>query len=210
MKERPRLKSIIFRNYKAFRDYSITFSSFNVLVGPNNAGKSTVLGAIRLLSEGIRRARSKSSQPITGPKHLQTRAYPIKLEGLPVSTENVFHNYDESSPATIEFRLTNNNTLILFFPQRGECYLIPQAEKQTRTPTDFKRDFDIDIAFVPLLGPVDHEEPLYQKEAAKSALLSHRASRNFRNMPPQQNLWVNSSGSGSLPSVWYKAVSIAL
>ena len=31
-----------------------------------------------------------------------------------------------------------------------------------------------------------------------------------RFMPPQQKLWVNGVGSGSLPRLWYKAVSIAL
>jgi AAA15 family ATPase/GTPase len=82
---------------QAFRDYSISLNPFNVLVGPNNAGKSTVLGAIRILSEGIRRARSKSSDLIDDAKGHQARGYPVRLEGLPISTENVFHNYDESS-----------------------------------------------------------------------------------------------------------------
>ncbi|MGB7748437.1 MAG: AAA family ATPase [Verrucomicrobiia bacterium] len=43
MSEKLRITSIRFRNYKAFRDYSISLAPFNVLVGPNNAGKSTVL-----------------------------------------------------------------------------------------------------------------------------------------------------------------------
>lgn len=40
MSEKLRITSIRFRNYKAFRDYSISLNPFNVLVGPNNAGKS--------------------------------------------------------------------------------------------------------------------------------------------------------------------------
>src|SRR5258706_9757879 len=99
MSERLRITSIRFHNYKAFEDYSISLGPFNVLVGPNNAGKSTVLGAIRILSEGIRRARSKNPDLIDDPKGHQVRAHPIRLSGLPVSTENVFHNYDESMPA---------------------------------------------------------------------------------------------------------------
>jgi len=182
MSERIRINSIRFRNYKAFRDYSISLSPFNVLVGPNNAGKSTVLGAIRILSEGIRRARSKSSELIDGPKGQQVRAYFVKLEGLPISTENVFHNYDESSPATVEFRLSNGNSLSLSFQERGQCYMIPTSEWPIRSPGDFKRHFNIEVAFVPMLGPVDHEEPVYLKEAARQALLSHGASRNFRNI----------------------------
>jgi hypothetical protein len=182
MAEKPRITSIRFRNYKAFEDYSVSLSPFNVLVGPNNAGKSTVLGAIRILSEGIRRARSKSPDLIDGPKGHQVRAHPINLQGLPVSTENVFHNYDESLPATVEFRLSNEGGLTLFFPQRGQCYLIPIADRPARSPSDFKRHFNVDIAFVPTLGPVEHNERFYQKEAARLALLSYGASRNFRNI----------------------------
>jgi hypothetical protein len=40
----------------------------------------------------------------------------------------------------------------------------------------------VTIAFVPILGPVEHDEPLFQKEAARLALLTHRAARNFRNI----------------------------
>jgi energy-coupling factor transporter ATP-binding protein EcfA2 len=182
MSERLRIASVRFRNYKAFRDYSISFCPFNVLVGPNNAGKSTVLGALRILSEGIRKGRSKSPELVDGPKGLQVRAYMVRLEGLPVSTENVFYNYDESVPATVDFRLSNGNSLTLYFPERGRCYMIPTAEWPIRSPSDFKKHFNVEVAFVPVLGPVDHNEPIYQKEAARLALLSPGASRNFRNI----------------------------
>jgi hypothetical protein len=182
MSEKLRITSIRFRNYKVFRDYSISLNPFNVLVGPNNAGKSTVLGAIRILSEGIRRARARNSDLIEGPKGNQVRTYPVRLEGLPISTENVFHNYDESTPATVEFRLSNGNSLNLYFPERGECYMIPTSEQFIRSPSDFRKHFNVEIAFVPVLGPVDHNEKLFEKEAARLALLSHGASRNFRNI----------------------------
>src|SRR5690348_10898342 len=90
MIEKLRITSIRFRNYKAFSQYSVSLSSFNVLVGPNNAGKSTVLGALRILSAGIRKARAKSPELITGPKGHHVRAYSIQLDGLPISSENVF------------------------------------------------------------------------------------------------------------------------
>jgi energy-coupling factor transporter ATP-binding protein EcfA2 len=182
MTEKLRITSIRFRNYKAFSDYSISFGSFNVLVGPNNAGKSTVLGALRILSAGIRRARARTSDLIDGPTGHQVRGYPVRLEGLPISTENIFHNYDDSTPAIVDFRLSNGHILSLFFPSRGECFMVPVCDYALRSPSDFKRHFNVDIAFVPILGPVDHNEPIYEKEAARQALLSHGASRNFRNI----------------------------
>jgi hypothetical protein len=94
----------------------------------------------------------------------------------------VFHNYDEADPATIDFRLSNGNSLQLYFPERGQCYLVPVGDASARSTTEFRRNFDVDISFVPTLGPVEHNERFYQKEAARAALLTHGASRNFRNI----------------------------
>lgn len=182
MSARLQITSIHFSNYKAYRDYTVPLDAFNMLVGPNNAGKSTIIGSLRILSEGLRRARSRSSDRVDGPDGIEVPGYPIKLEKLPVSTENVFHNYDHSSPATVTFQLSNGNALILFFASAGECVLIPCGARHIRTPTDFKREFNLQVAFVPVLGPVEHNETLHEKDTARNALLSHSASRNFRNI----------------------------
>lgn len=170
-----------FENYKAFSSYSVNLSQFNVLVGPNNAGKSTILGAFRILAEALRKARSKKAELVHGP-HGTTLGYKVSLDDLPVSTENVFHNYDETDPATITFRISNGNELTLYFPRMSSCILLPSPNCPVRTPADFKRSYPVTVAFVPVLGPVDHDEPLFQEEAARRALLSHNAARNFRNI----------------------------
>jgi len=46
----------------------------------------------------------------------------------------------------------------------------------------FKSQYNVSIGFVPILGPVEHDAQLYQKEAARLALLTHKAARNFRNI----------------------------
>jgi hypothetical protein len=45
------------RSRKAFREFSLSLDRFNILVGPNDAGKSTIVGAFRILAEGLRRER---------------------------------------------------------------------------------------------------------------------------------------------------------
>jgi hypothetical protein len=55
-------------------------------------------------------------------------------------------------------------------------------KKTIRSPSEFKKYVTIEIGYVPILGPVDHTELLYQKEAARLALLTYTASRNFRNI----------------------------
>jgi len=174
--------SVRFHRYKAFRDYSLSLARFNVLVGPNTSGKSTVLGAFRILAEGIRRASARNPMLVPGP-HGQTRGYSLDLLDIPAATENVFFNYGDSEPATVTFRISNGNELLLFFPEPGKCLLICQTRGRPVTSTTvFKSQFDVSIGFVPILGPVEHDEPLFQKEAARLALLTYRAARNFRNI----------------------------
>lgn len=180
MSTQDRITSVRFSNYKAFNEYSASFREFNVLVGPNNAGKSTILGAIRILSEGIRKARSRNPESVSGFTG-KIRGYAIDLRGLPVSTENVFHNYNDAEPAIVTFRISNGNELILWFPEQGACYLFTESKKPVRSTTDFKREFPLIIAFVPVLGPVEHNEQLNEAETARRALFTHNASRNFRN-----------------------------
>jgi hypothetical protein len=89
------ITSVRFHNYKAFRQFSVSLSEFDVLVGPNNAGKSTVLGAFRVLSEGLRKANSRNAEFLQLPAG-DTWGYFVDLRDVPVSLENVFHNYDDS------------------------------------------------------------------------------------------------------------------
>lgn len=182
MGEQQHFTSVRFHHYKAFRDYSISLNHFNVLVGPNNSGKSTILGAFRILAEAIRKARARNPSFVPGP-HGQTKGYLVELQDVPVATENVFFDYDDSQPAFVQFRISNGNHLTLFFPERGVCYLICETRGRPVTSTaTFKSQYNVSIGFVPILGPVEHHEPLYQKEAARLALLTHRAARNFRNI----------------------------
>src|SRR5258705_373042 len=45
------IKTLRLENFKGFISFEISFGKFNVLVGGNNSGKSTVLRAVRLVYE---------------------------------------------------------------------------------------------------------------------------------------------------------------
>ena len=177
-----RFTSIEFIRFKAFKRFSLTLRHFNILVGPNNAGKSTILAGFRILAAAIRRAASRNPTVIRGPEG-PTHGYEIDLRSISVAEENLFYNYDTSQPASIRFKLSNGNELLLYFPEQGSCYLIAHSKgKSSHSPTTFRKQFDCRIGFVPILGPVEHIELLYEKEAARLALFNYRAARNFRNI----------------------------
>lgn len=63
---RASITSVEFTNYKAFLHYSIRLQRMNLLVGPNNCGKSTVIGAFRALWAALRRAKGRSPEIVNG------------------------------------------------------------------------------------------------------------------------------------------------
>jgi predicted ATPase len=178
--DRVRVTSVEFDNFKAFRRFTLGIQQVNILVGPNNSGKSTILGSFRVLAEGLRRGRARSPERVT----VRGRAMPgysIPREGIPISLENVHTDYsDEDSSVT--FKLSNGNTVELYFPREGGCYLIPPTESgYVRSKSDFKREVPVTLVTVPVLGPVEHEEPIVEPETVRLGLNTHRASRHFRN-----------------------------
>jgi energy-coupling factor transporter ATP-binding protein EcfA2 len=127
-----------FTRFKVFETFTINLRHFNILVGPNNSGKSTILAAFRILAAALRKATSRKAEIIRGPQG-RTPGYVIDLRAISIAEENIFYNYDDSEVATIKFTLSNTNELLLYFPEQGSCYLIPDAQgRPILTPTVFK------------------------------------------------------------------------
>jgi hypothetical protein len=177
------ITSVAFRNYKAFARFNLRFDRMNILVGPNNAGKSTIIGALRLLSIGLQLARSRRATLVQGPQGAgELRGYRLGSDTGSISLENVYTNFDDRTASTIVFQLSNGNSLTLYFPEIGECFLIPETRGRTPTlPSEFTRAFPITLTVVPVLGPVEHEEQLLARDTVTRGLNTHRASRHFRN-----------------------------
>jgi energy-coupling factor transporter ATP-binding protein EcfA2 len=175
------ITSVRFRNYKSLEDYSLSLGSFNVLVGPNNAGKSTILGAFRLLALGLRAARSRKPEMLRDPDGRRRAGYVVATAGSSVSLENV-HTDLADEDTTVTFSLSNKNRLRLYFPADGGCLLFCDGPARIPTsPTEFRAAVPLTIAQVPVLGPVEHREALLKEETVQAALETHRASRHFRN-----------------------------
>src|SRR5262245_9187111 len=175
----PRIRRIEFINFKAFRSYSLTLDEVNVLVGPNNCGKSTVIGALRTLDAAVRFARTRAPSRV----HVGESAligYWVPEESVPISLENVRTDYHDVE-ARITFHLTNGNQLSLIFPTDGGCALVPDMESGAVTSAaEFKREFPISLVIVPVLGPVEHNEERRERSTVVAGLSTHRAARHFR------------------------------
>lgn len=175
-----RIRSIEFNRFKALSEFTAALGSMNILVGPNNSGKSTLLSAFRVLAQASRVARSRRPERVATPAGVRT-GYRIGEETLPVSLENVHTDYEDSD-SSIVFTLSNSSRMTLWFPTEGGCLFVPeQSGALVSSPAVFKNLFPFSLAVVPVLGPVEHRERRLERSTVLAGLSTHRASRHFRN-----------------------------
>ena len=177
--ERVRFTSVQFRNFKALGRFSLSLRKVNVLVGPNNSGKSTVLSAFRVLQAAITRARAFQAEYIDGPGESAGWGYALPPDSIPISVENIATDY-RPGDTTVLFRLSNGNDLELFFTADGGCHLFPRG-RQVRRPAEFRVAYPATIALIPTLGPLESDEMLLERETVRRGVSTHRAPRHFRN-----------------------------
>ncbi|RLA04982.1 MAG: hypothetical protein DRQ54_08785 [Gammaproteobacteria bacterium] len=175
------ITSVRFRNFKALRNFSVSLRDMNVLVGPNNCGKSTILSAFRVLEQALRPARARRATRVYSHTGHPTNGHIVPEASIPISLENVHSDYaDEDS--RIEFRFSNGNILYLYFPRDGGCSIYWETQgRLAATAAAFRREFPIQVQVIPVLGPIEQEEHIVTDETVKRAAGTPRASRHFRN-----------------------------
>lgn len=174
-----RITSVHFNRFKALSNFQLSLTDANILVGPNNSGKSTVIGAFRALSIALRTAKSRNPERVEIGDH-RLPGYWVPGDLLPISLKNVHTDYDEVDTSVV-FSLSNKNSLRLVFPASGGCALFAEAQGVPVTSVaQFKKAFPINLSVVPVLGPIEDGEILREKSTVLAGLSTHRASRHFR------------------------------
>lgn len=175
------LSSIHFSNFKALTNFSISLKSFNVLTGPNNNGKSTILDGIRVLQAAHRFASRYNPKLIDSPYGSAQFGYEIPASSIPITLENIQTNFDTLVPSVIKYRFTGSKILSIYFHPEHPIYLFFETPNRSpRTAGAFRTEFPINIAVVPTLGPLEIEEELLDSDYVKRAYGSRRSPRMFR------------------------------
>ena len=168
------------RKFEGLQGFLGFLEHMNILVGPNNSGKSTIIGAFRALEAGLRKARARN------PERVLSRGgaigYRIPSDSIPISSNNTQTDYQDVE-SSVTFQLSNRNRLVLSFIRGDEdCFMYAESnDRLVNSTRAFKEAFPISVSAVPVLGPLEDEEAKIQEETVSRYLATHRASRHFRN-----------------------------
>lgn len=193
MAARMALKAMRLVSYKGFEDHRISLRSTNVLVGANNAGKSTALGALRLVVAMIpaaRRTKPSAAGEVEGRVH---RGWPITaaaIEASAFSGENIRHDF-RPVETRVEVMTSTGVRLVASWPSvdendeyeaptRGMFFVFPPATSSL-TPRQAAVDLVPSVGVVPTLTPLEDRESFVGDESVRKHATSRKASRYFRN-----------------------------
>lgn len=169
--------------YKGFRDYRLRLKGSSILVGPNNAGKSTIIAALRLCATLLLQAKRKKADV---PEHDETRnrrvrAYHLRVTPGSFVDENVHHEF-RAEEARLELTFKNKATLyVVWPPDRDAFFYLEHLEGMQPSSVRHTKDSYPTIGVVSTLTPIEHRERILSPEHVRDNYTSKLASRHFRN-----------------------------
>lgn len=180
------LRSIHLQNFRGFREHTIDFAPFCLLIGQNNAGKTTLIEALRLVATAIRRAPNAKFRmapqwleaSITGP------VYPFSVETIGIDHKTIHYNYHSEDPAVIRARFSNNSIVVVCVGPGSSDFvaqlLLPGGKKINSGNQVTHRRFP-PINVMPPVGSLLERETLRDQAYMRKHIegyLSHRHVRN--------------------------------
>lgn len=180
------IKSITLRNFRGFRDHTVDLTSFCLLIGQNNAGKTTLVEALRIASAALTKAPSAIFQmapesigpDITGP------VYRFSLDTLDIENRGLHYNYQSGDPAIIKVRYSNNYQIVIAVGERLEdayCQLLIAGGRKVNSRTNAKKEGFYPIFVMPPVGPLLPEETQRDKKYLSKHINGYLSYRHIRN-----------------------------
>jgi AAA15 family ATPase/GTPase len=159
------LEKLKLKNFRCFEDFTIEFDKFNVIVGKNNSGKSTIIDALKLVSNVVRYAPYRN-------RYLEDR-------DIPFSTVNLKYNYNDDEESLVFAKFSDGTEIEIIFPIEERPYAnLLRNSKNIRDKLAREKILGI----IPPVGTFDDEEKLGDRDYVGSVMISHLTPRHFRNI----------------------------
>ena len=184
------LSQIQLERFRGFSRYSAAFGDATYLVGPNNAGKSTILTALRMVDAQLRTAFARKPTLYVDHHDAGRHAYPLSMDDFPTLSESVRHDFG-SDESRVQVSWSGGLKFAAIWPEdsahldaherRDPYFFLHYANGgQPREPKDVRRLYP-SLGVVPPLGPVDTSEPILSEKYVRASMGGRLSSRHFRN-----------------------------
>jgi AAA15 family ATPase/GTPase len=178
------LKKISLKKFRCFENTEVSFKELSIIVGKNNAGKSTLIESLRILALVVNRC--KSINYTSPPSWLTLQEYALgvspSLSNLDISYTGIVFMYGDG-PATIKALFENGATIIIYINDEAAIFATIFDNKGINVETKkFAASLRLEeINILPQISPLLKQETLIKYETVQKNSVTYLSSRNFRN-----------------------------
>lgn len=178
------IKSLRFINYRCFLDHKIPFKQETIIVGKNNAGKSTIIEGLRLI--GLITERYKHLSFYDAPDWLDIPKYHrgvrIDLTALSLSWENLFYGYQDP-PAQLTATFIDNAAVEVYLGPNGAMHALLKGPdgNLAQNKGESKDIYLPKVNVLPQVMPLAKEEDIMRQDYVSANMSSYLSSSHFRN-----------------------------
>ncbi len=178
------LREIELTNFRGFSHHCVPLKDLTVLVGKNNAGKSSLIEALRISSVALKTMQSGRfvDPPRWARSIISHKGASPDAETVRIDLRTAFYRYNPP-PAVIRCEFANGVSLTTFLgpdEQMHSCLSGPTGQV-IETSRDAQRVGLPSISVLPQIGPLEQTETVLHKTYIRKCLDGHLSSRHFRN-----------------------------
>lgn len=180
------IKKITINKFRCFNSTSLNFRELTIMVGKNNAGKSTLIEALRIAATITKKFKNlnfvKSPYWVYGTNDVNNIGVEPSIANLNISQQNVIYLYEEG-PANILVEFENNSKVEIFI--NSDMKIFALLTDENLNPIVNKRaakNANIPIInILPQIYPLLEEEKKVKLTTVNNNINTRLSSRNFRN-----------------------------
>jgi predicted ATPase len=177
------LKELTIYNFRCYEKSTIFFNGTSILVGKNNAGKSTLIEALKIISSVTRKYRALRyvSPPYWVPDDGSFGVCP-NVDNMNISDHGIFNMYGDP-PAIIEALFTNGTSIKAYVGEGLDVFAVIY-DKDGYSIDSIREAKTLDLPVIevlPQISAVLDAEKIIKKSTVDGNRWTRLASRNFRN-----------------------------
>lgn len=182
------LERLRLRNFRGFDDHVVPLRETTIIVGENNAGKSTIVEALRLVALVVNRLRRGGSQFVGVPDWLNhPEAHrgiqpALRGRGFEGHGRSTFHAYNPP-PAIINAHFSGGASVVVYVGPDGELHGVARDAMGTAVGTGTAaRNLPLTPIWIqPQVAPLLREERILAEATVRRGAGSYLTPLHFRN-----------------------------
>jgi energy-coupling factor transporter ATP-binding protein EcfA2 len=175
------INQIYLENFRRFERFRLVLQPGNILVGPNNSGKSSILDALRILEACLRHTKTRNPRLLDIPGAGVFDGYEVPDSVLPVTLSNITHDYSDND-AVLRFAMNEKQAIIRMHPDKLTKFYIDTGGPRLTTSSTFRSAFAVKFVIVPTLSALEVQELHVIDETVQRNRVNKLASRVLRNI----------------------------